>query len=141
MRLPILTALALIAASLPAQVACTFTNFGRPCGGVLQGTQITRLPAVRLDLSRAAPGSFALLAMGSQRLPRPVQIPGGNCFLLVQPRATALQQVDPRGLASWHLRLPNATPRTTIDFQAVTVQIGRNGISTGSSNGVEMTCR
>lgn len=132
---------AFLCATATAQVTCTFTNFGRPCGGELNGSQLTRLPAVQMDVTNAAPASLAILVLGAQQLPRPIQLPGSNCTLLVNPRVTLIAPVSARGTASFQLRLPNVAPRLAIEFQAVTLGLSRNGRIAESTNGVTMVCR
>ena len=141
MKLAILLA-ALLGTAATAQVTCTFTNFGRPCGGDLAGSQITaRLPAVQMDVTNAAPASVAILVLGGQQLPRPIQLPGSNCTLLVHPRVTMFAPVSARGAATVQLRLPIIRLPLSLEFQAVTLALSRNGRTAESTNGVTMVAR
>ncbi|MFO1053417.1 MAG: hypothetical protein U1F36_14490 [Planctomycetota bacterium] len=130
-----LVSLALCAGAAIAQTA-TFTNFGRPCGGDLNGSQV-RGPAVQMDVTNAAPGSYAILCVGQQQ--RPVALPGSNCYLVVNPRITLNTQVDRAGNASFLLRLPNMP--INVDMQVVTVALSRNGRTAESTNGVNLVWR
>lgn len=142
MKITAILAALLVSATASAQVTCTFTNFGTPCGADLAGSQITaRLPAVQMDVTNAAPASVAILAIGSQRIPTPIRLPGSSCTLIVNPRITLLAPVDARGHASFALRLPGVATPFSLQFQAVTVALSRNGRTAESSNGVLLNCR
>ena len=133
----------LFATALAAQgPVCTFTPFGRPCGGDLAGQQIrtpTGNAAVQFDVTNAAPGSAAILVLG-QLLGTPVTLPGSNCSLLVNPRATSFVQVDRLGEASFALRLPVAARGLAIEVQVVTLALNRNGRTAESTNGIHLSC-
>ena len=119
----ILASVLLLAATTVAQ-NCTFTNFGRPCGGDLAGS-LVRGPAIRMAVTNAAPSSVAVLVVG-QTAARPHPLPGSNCLLLVDPRITFAQPVGPRGNTEFLMRLPNVRA-LDVDFQVVTVASSRNG--------------
>jgi hypothetical protein len=118
-----------------------FSSFARPCGGDLAGQQVrsTSGSTVRFDVTNAAPNSYAVLVVGQEML-RGLQLPGSTCLLLVQPRATAILQVDASGAAAFRFGLPPISP-LDLDFQAVTVALNRNGRTAESTNGVSMRCR
>lgn len=130
----------LLAGAAVAQThpTCTFTSFGRPCGGDLAGS-IVRGPAIQMDVTNAAPASVAILVAGHMAA-RPHPLPNSNCLLLVDPRLTLVTPVDRHGNASFHLRLPHVTP-LDVDFQAVTIALHRNGRTAESTNGVTLQCR
>lgn len=139
MRTVAALALALSSAVATAQTT-TFTPFGRPCGGVLAASQV-RTPAgptVVFDVSAAAPGSVAVLAIGHAQRPSP--LPGSNCTLLVDPRALHFAQVDRVGQVSFRFPLPPVVPLLA-DVQVVTVGFDRNGRTAESTNGINITVR
>ncbi|MCC6784453.1 MAG: hypothetical protein IT457_16540 [Planctomycetes bacterium] len=135
--IPTLLAVALAAGFAAAQT-CTFTNFGRPCGGTLTGTQV-RGSGVQMDVARAMPGEIALLVVGHQA-PRPHPLPGSACALLVDPRVILHSNTDRSGAATFLMRLPNVTP-LNVDFQCVVVDVNRTGRVAESTNGVNLVCR
>ncbi|MGE3174994.1 MAG: hypothetical protein AB7O97_20365 [Planctomycetota bacterium] len=119
---------------------CTFTSFGRPCGGDLAGQQV-RTPAgqtIRFDVTNAAPGAIAVMVIGGQQ--RGVQLPGSNCLLLVNPRGTQLAQVDRGGDVAFRFPIPARLP-VQADFQVVTIGLSRSGRIAESTNGVNLVCR
>jgi hypothetical protein len=136
MKLTALAAGILMSVAANAQTV-TFTSFGRPCGGDLNGSQVRTATGttVRFDVTNAAPNSVAVLVLGHQS--RPLPLPGSNCTLLVDPRATVLQQVDRTGAAAFRFQLPPIAP-LSIDFQAVTIALNRNGRTAESTNGVNL---
>lgn len=127
-------------AALAQAPTCTFTDFGRPCGGDLAGQVVrtTNGAGVRLDVTGATPLSFAVLAAGQQA--RPIALPGSNCLLLVDPRITVLQQVDRTGATAFRFHLPPIAP-LNVDFQAVTIALSRSGRMAESTDGVTLNCR
>ncbi len=131
----VLTAVTAVAQTFPT---CAFTSFTRPCGTDLAGSQI-RGPGLQWDVTNAAPGSVAILAIG-QAMRQPLPLPGTNCLLVVDPRLLLVAPVDRGGNAEFVLRLPPIAP-LSIDFQAVTVALNRNGRTAESSNAIEMRCR
>ena len=138
-----LLALSLLATTALAQApTCTFTNFGRPCAGDLAG-QLARSPngpVVQLDVTNAAPGSLAVMVLGhASASPRP--LPGSNCNLLVDPRATMLGRIDRSGATAFRFPLPVRAIPLNVDFQVVTLNVTRRGRSAGSTNGVNLVCR
>jgi hypothetical protein len=128
-----------LAATLGAQT-CSFTKFGRPCGGDLAGSQVrtTAGSAVRFDASNLAPGAIAIMVMGQAG--RPIRLPGSNCGLLVQPRDTQIGTADRFGDASFRFQLPTTLPAQA-DFQVVTIGFDRNGRTAESTNGVHLVVR
>lgn len=126
--------------AIGAAQTCGFPTFGRPCGGDLAGSQLRTAAGlgIQLDVTNAAPGSIAVLVIGQEM--RPVQLPGSNCTLIVDPRATLVQQVGRRGHTTFQLRLPPIAP-LAVDFQVVTVALNRNGRTAESTNAVAMHCR
>ena len=141
MRILSLSAPLLLAATALAQTGIAFTPFGRPCGCDLAGSAVRTAtgPVLRFDVTNAAPSSIAVLVLG-QLAGTPFPLPGTNCLLLVQPRATLLQQVDVNGAAAFRFPLPPIAP-LSVDFQAVTIALSRNGRTAESSNGVNLTVR
>jgi hypothetical protein len=139
MNLPALATGLLLATAAGAQTI-TFTAFGRPCGGDLDGSAVRAAggAAVRFDVTNAAPNSVAVLVLG--HVGRPLPLPGSDCLLLVEPRATVLQQVDRTGTAAFRFHLPPIAP-LSIDFQAVTIALNRNGRTAESTNGVNLSTR
>jgi hypothetical protein len=140
MRIVSILAGVVLATAASAQT-CVFASFIRPCGADLAGQQV-RSPAgsaVRFDVTNAAPNCFAVMVVG-QEMARGIQLPGSNCLLVVQPRATLVQQVDAAGATSFRFHLPPISP-IDLDFQVVTVALSRNGRTAESTNGVGMRCR
>lgn len=136
-----LVAAVLTATAVIAQApTCTFTAFGRPCGGVLAGTQLTSptTVGVRFDVTGAAPGAIAVLALGHRD--RGSVLPGSTCLLLIDPRATYFAQVDRAGAVSFRFPLPAVTP-FQVDAQVVTVGLSRNGRTAESTNALNVLCR
>lgn len=133
--LSIVASTLLLAGSVFAQT-CAFTNFGRPCGGALAGSQV-RGPGVQMDVSGATAGAYAFLVVGQQQ--RPVALPGSHCPLLVHPRVVLHSRVDRAGDATFLMRLPHM--RLDIDFQCITVELTRAGRAAESTNGVNLVCR
>lgn len=132
----ILAASALLAGAAFAQ-SCVFTNFGRPCGGTLNGS-LVRGPALQFDVAQASPGAHAVLVVGQQQ--RPAPLPGSLCPLLVNPRIMLHSQIDRAGNARWTLRVPNQ--RIDVDLQVVTIDVARNRTRIAeSTNGVNLVCR
>lgn len=139
--LAILSALALATSVAFGQSpTCTFTSFGRPCGGDLAAQQLTSRTGttVRFDVTNAAPGSIAVLAIGHAA--RPVALPGSNCSLLLDARATHFSQVDRLGQVSFRFPLPAIVPLIA-DVQVITVGFDRNGRTAESTNGLHVVCR
>jgi hypothetical protein len=130
-----------LAGAAVAQTAVNFTPFGRPCGGDLAGSLVRTGtgPVVRFDVANAAPNSIAVMVIG-QQLPVALPLPNSNCGLLVQPRATLLAQVDGNGAAAFRFPLPPIAP-ISLDFQAVTIALNRNGRTAESTNGVTLNVR
>ena len=128
-----------LSATLGAQT-CSFTSFGRPCGGDLAGSQVRTATgsAVRFDATNLAPGSVAIMVLGQAG--RQLPLPGSNCGLLVQPRDTQLATVDRLGDASFRFDLPRTLP-VAADFQVVTIGLNRNGRIAESTNGVHLVVR
>jgi hypothetical protein len=138
MKLTSLVAAALLVSAAAAQT-CTFTNFGRPCGGNLAGSQV-RGPALRFDVTNADPGSLAVLVAG-QASRTGHTLPGSNCLLLVTPRHhVGPIRVDRAGSAAFLLRLP-PIGAFDIDFQVATLGTTRNGRVIETTNGVNVVCR
>ncbi len=140
----LLAAAAVLAVAAVAQTRPTysFTSFGRPCGGDLAGSLNTTraVPAIQMDVTNAAPSSFAILVAGHQAA-RPHSLPGSNCLLLVDPRITLVGSVDARGNATFLLSLPRIPTPWSIDFQAVTIALNRNGRTAESTDGVTVSAR
>jgi hypothetical protein len=136
-----LLAATLLAAAATSQATCTFTNFGRPCGGDLAGS-VVRGPAgavVVMDVANATPNAFCFLTVGPLAA-TPITLPGSACLLLVQPRAYLFGQTDRAGSAGFRINLPRITP-LVVEFQAVTAEPTRGGRVVESTNGVQMACR
>lgn len=110
------------------------TEVGPTCGADLRG-QVVSSPAgsgVRLGLRSVVDNGLAVLAIGSRR-PTPVQLPGGQCDLYVDPRATQLQRTGPRGHARFAFRIPPVVP-IRIAFQAVVLDVRPTGLRAASSD-------
>lgn len=117
----------------------TLTDFGTQCGGDLHG-QIVQAPAgngLRLGVTGARPNTHAVLVAGHMA-PTPLQLPGSQCLLLVNPRFTMFGMTDAQGRAHFGFRLPPVVP-ITVDFQVVLFGIsptqGRVAVST---DGIEL---
>ncbi len=131
---------ALLASPIAAQT-WTLSDFGRPCGGDLAG-QVLATPrgvALRFAVSGAMPNAIAVLAVG-HLAPAPIQLPGSQCLLLVDPRHTFLGTTDGQGQASFQMSLPNVAP-ITLEFQAVVVELTRAGRLAESTDGVRLVGR
>jgi len=141
MRIALLSAVLGLSAASFAQSGIAFTAFGRPCGGDLAGAVVrtTTGVALRFDVTNAAPDSIAVLVLGQQAV-NPFPLPGSNCLLLVQPRATLLQRVDANGATAFRFPLPPISP-LSVDFQAVTIALNRNGRTAESTNGLTLNVR
>ncbi len=137
--IPVLTALCLAAALSAQSRTVTFTPFGVACGADLAASLVRAAAGatVRVDLTNAAPGSVAVLVAG-QQVPNPTPLPNSNCGLLVQPRATFVAVVDAVGAAAFRFVLPPISP-LSLDFQAVTIALLRNGRTAESSNGIHLS--
>jgi hypothetical protein len=136
--------LKLIACTLVAGLAsaqtCTFTVFGRACGGTLTGQQVATPngSTIRLDVTNAAPLVVAVLAAGPQQ--RPVDLPGSPCTLIVDPRVTFFSQTDRQGQAVFRFPIPATIPFAT-ELQVVTVGVDRRGRTAESTNALHLTIR
>lgn len=117
-------------------VAQTYTvsNFGAACSGAIHG-QVVQAPAgtgLRVGATGTRPNAHAVLVVGHQA-PSPIQLPGSQCQLLVQPRFTMLGMTDANGVVRFSLRLPPIVP-ITVDFQVVVIGLsptqGRVAVST-----------
>ncbi len=119
---------------------CTFTSFGRQCGGTLAGQQIAGRTgtAVRFDVTNATPGATAVLAIGHAA--RPTMLPGGPCLLLVDARVLHFAPVDRLGQVSFNFPLPAIVPLVA-DVQVVTVGVTRAGRTAESTNGLHFVCQ
>lgn len=138
MKLFSLLATSLLLAGTVLGQNCTFTNFGRPCGGAMAGS-LVRGPAIRMAVTGAMPGEAALLVVG-HAMSTPLPLPGSNCLLLVQPRVVLQGSTDRAGAANFVMRLPPIVP-LNVDFQCVVVDITRTGRVAESTNGVNLVCR
>jgi len=134
-------AFALSLAAASSAQTCSFTLFGRPCGGDLAGQQVTTPTAsgIRFDGSHLAPGAVAILVLGQQAA-QGIQLPGSNCLLVVQPGNTVLGQADRTGACLFRFPIPARLP-IAADFQVVTIGFTRNGRIAESTNGVHLVCR
>ena len=136
--------LKLIACTLVAGLAsaqtCTFTVYGRACGGTLTGQQVATPngSTIRLDVTNAAPLVVAVLAAGPQQ--RPVDLPGSPCTLIVDPRVTFFSQTDRLGQAVFRFPMPANIPFQA-DLQVVTVGVDRRGRTAESTNALHLTIR
>lgn len=95
--------------------------------------------ALRFGVTNAMPNAIAALVIG-HLAPSPIQLPGSQCLLLVDPRHTLLGSTDGQGQASFQLSLPNVAP-ITIEFQAVVVELTRAGRLAESTDGVRLVGR
>lgn len=141
MKSTFLAVSALLAATAAAQTSVTFVDFGRPCGGDLSGA-LVRTPAgaaIQLNVTGAASNALAVLVIGSMAT-TPHALPGSNCLLLVEPRATHIDSTDARGNARFQLRLPPIVP-LVVDFQVATAELSRQGRVVESTDGVELRVR
>lgn len=127
-------------ASFAVGQTCTFTSFGRPCGGQLAGTQVRTSAgsAVRLDVTGATPGAVAVLAIGHAA--RPVLLPGGICPLVVDARVLHFGDVDRAGQAMFRFPIPATLP-VTADVQVITVSTNRAGRTAEATNGLRIVCQ
>jgi hypothetical protein len=133
----LVAAVALLSTVAVAQTY-TLTSFGTSCGGTLQG-QVVSLPAghgLRLGLLSNTPNAIAVLVFGHQAT-TPQPLPGGNCLLLVDPRATQLTFTDAQGRAHWNQRIPPVLP-ITFDIQAATLTLSPTGRVAATSNGLRL---
>ncbi|MBL8723745.1 MAG: hypothetical protein JNK49_06840 [Planctomycetes bacterium] len=131
---------ALLAVPAVAQT-WTLSDFGRPCGGDLSG-QVVASPrgvGLRFAVTGATPNAVAVLALG-QLAPTPIQLPGSQCLLLVDPRHTLFATTDAQGQAGFQLSLPNIAP-ISIEFQAVVIELTRAGRLAESTDGVRLVGR
>lgn len=129
-----LLAVSLFAAAASAQT-WTVTSRGPQCGGLLRG-QVVQAPqgtGLRLGVGNAAPSALAVLAIGMPQT-TPVALPGSNCELYVDPRASMLSMTDANGQASFALRLPASRVPVTFYLQAVVVEAVRPGRIASSTN-------
>lgn len=132
-----LTAVALFSTAAIAQTY-TLTSFGAGCGGTMQG-QVVTLPVghgLRLGLLSNTPNAIAVLVLGHQAA-TPQPLPGGNCLLLVDPRATQITFTDAQGRAHWNQRIPPVLP-ITFDMQAATLTLTPTGRVAATSNGLRL---
>jgi hypothetical protein len=130
----------LLASTLTAQTY-SLQDFGRQCGGDLQGTVVTTPngTGLRLAVTGAMPNAIAILVVGHPQ-PAPVQLPGSNCTLLVDPRVTLLAMTDAQGQAGFTFRVPPVLP-IRIDFQVAVADFVRGGRVVESTDGVRLLGR
>jgi len=130
----------LLAATAAAQTY-TVTDFGPQCGGDLHA-QIVMGHHTGHDLlfgvTGARANALAVLVLG-HHFAAPVQLPGSQCLLLVDPRGTMLTTTTATGTAHFAFHVPPVVP-ITIDFQAVIVSHSHHhGLVAESSDGVRLT--
>ncbi len=123
-------------------VTCTWSSTSRACSGPRAGSAAAagRLLALTLDVSGAAQQGFGVLIAGAPAA-APQPLPGSACSLVMDLGGTQAMLpflTDANGDASLTFRVP-AQPMN-IDFQAVTVGLGRGG-ALGSTNGLNLVCR
>ncbi len=129
-----------LSVSLRIDPRCTFTNFGRECGGRLDGV----LPGptgsrFALDLTNAAPRAIAVLVIGP-RMRTPIPLPGSHCVLHVDPIITLSGQTNGQGEKSWTFPSVAVAPTIHVSFQAVTLDLNGTPML-ASSNGTTLICQ
>ncbi len=134
-----LLATALLSCAAVTAQTYTLTPFGPACAGTLQG-QVVTLPnghGLRLGATQLAPNAIAVLVLGHQStVPSP--LPGSNCTLLIDPRATQMALTGPRGRAAWQQRIPPMLP-ISFDLQVVTLQPTPTGRLAESTNALNLS--
>ncbi len=123
--------------------SCTFTAFGRPCGGTLaaqEGRTTSGGVVIQYRVSGAAANAVAVLGLGTA-LSSPVTLPGTRCPLLVNPRALINGSTDANGNAGWRLPLPVRASGLNVDAQVVTLTLGATGAQLAATNGVNTMCQ
>jgi hypothetical protein len=137
MKFTSIAALSLTAA-LTAQTY-TLTDIGTQCGGDLHGQVVTLTSGVglRLGVTGAQPHAFALQVIGGTQT-TPIQLPGSQCQLIVDPRVMQTEVTSPTGTAAFHFRVPPVLP-ITFDCQAVIIGFSTTGLVATSTDGVRLT--
>lgn len=120
------------------QPTVTFTPFGPSCDGTLSGQMVPtpRGNAVQLDVRGATAGSLAFLVVGAP-LATPLNLPGSQCQLLVQPGFHGFTLLDANGDGSRVLGVPGRPP-ITVDFQMLTLDLSGSTLALGTTNGLNL---